>query len=72
MSGDKGPDDVITTLVANKQFRSNPAYHDMPAKLTVRFVRVKLATGEYEVLATSLLDQNKYPPTIFKELYYYR
>lgn len=37
--------------------------------LTVRFVRVLLETGEYEVLATSLLDEVEYPASDFKEIY---
>jgi hypothetical protein len=45
---------------------------DLPKTLTVRFVRVRLDNGEYEVLATSVLDQQNYPTTIFKELYYCR
>jgi hypothetical protein len=38
----------------------------------VRFVRVKLSTGEYEVLVTSLLDKQVYPTEMFKELYHLR
>lgn len=34
-----------------------------------RFVKVILDNGEIEVLATSLLDEEKYPSGIFKELY---
>jgi len=44
----------------------------LPTKLTVRFVRITLKTGEYEVLATSLLDQARYPLDIFEELYWQR
>jgi hypothetical protein len=29
--------------------------------LKVRFVRVLLETGEYEILVTSLLDEKRYP-----------
>ena len=39
----------------------------MPLK--VRLVKVILATGEKELLATSLIDSIVYPITIFKELY---
>lgn len=41
-----------------------------PFKL--RLVKVKLDNGEIEVLATSLLDEDKYPTYIFKGLYNYR
>lgn len=37
--------------------------------LRVRLVKVILATGEKELLATSLMDRNSYPVTIFQELY---
>ena len=40
--------------------------------LTVRFVRVRLSTGEYEVLVTSLLDEQRYPTEGFLELYHLR
>ncbi len=35
----------------------------------VRLVKVILDTGEKELLATSLMDRDLYPVTIFKELY---
>ena len=41
-------------------------------KITVRFVRVVLKTGEIEVLATSLLDENQFPNEIFSDLYFER
>ena len=41
----------------------------LPLSLTVRFVRVLLTTGEYEVLVTSLLDSYLYPTEGFLELY---
>lgn len=37
--------------------------------LTVRFVKVALPNGETEILATSLLDTEKFPTDDFKELY---
>lgn len=42
---------------------------DVPATITIRFVRVYLPEGEIEVLATSLLDKNLYPHKEFKKLY---
>lgn len=44
----------------------------LPKQLAVRFVRVLLDTGEYEVLVTSLLDEVEYPVSDFKELYWLR
>lgn len=40
--------------------------------LTVRLVRVDIGGEEPEVLATSLIDPQKYPHAIFKELYFKR
>lgn len=40
--------------------------------LKVRLVRVELDTGEIEVLATNLYDENEFPSSLFKELYFLR
>lgn len=40
--------------------------------ISIRIVVVRLKTGEDEVLITSLLDKEKYPYKIFKELYFKR
>jgi len=37
--------------------------------MSIRLIRVELDDGEIEVLATSLLDGQVYPLSIFKELY---
>jgi len=44
----------------------------LPQSLSVRFVRVQLDTGEWEVLVTSLWDDSQYPTEGFRELYYFR
>ncbi len=69
-------DDTITSLVTT--IKPNPSLSKkklkelgLPQKLTVRFIRVILSTGEVEVLVTSLLDES-ITPDIFKELYYLR
>jgi hypothetical protein len=41
----------------------------LPAQMQVRFVTVRLCTGELEVLATSLLDEERYLASCFLELY---
>ncbi len=41
-------------------------------KLKVRFVSVRLPTGELEVLATSLLDAQLYPTEEFSTVYHWR
>ena len=45
---------------------------DLPLKIQVRFVSVRLPTGELEVLATSLLDEQAYPTNDFLDLYHCR
>lgn len=40
--------------------------------ITVRLIRVELDTGEVEILATTLLDKNRYPLEIFGDLYHKR
>lgn len=72
MLSGEGPDDITVELIPGQKFLLNPDNKDLPKTLTVRFVRVTLENGEYEVLATSLLDQQNYPTAIFKELYYCR
>jgi hypothetical protein len=44
----------------------------LPTELRVRLVTVRLNTGELEVLATSLLDQARYPTETFAEVYHWR
>lgn len=68
----EGADSQIVTLVPCKKQRAEMKKRGLPMKLTVRFVRVLLDTGEYEVLVTSLLDGKKYPTEEFKTLYWYR
>ena len=41
----------------------------VPASLRVRFIKIILPNGELEILATSLLDTEKFPTSDFKELY---
>jgi hypothetical protein len=72
MLAGKGPNDITITIKPSKNTKVKIRNEGLPTELTVRFVRVTLDTGEYEVLATSLLDTEKYPFSCFKELYYLR
>ena len=38
----------------------------------VRLIRVELSSGEVEILISSLFDSDKYPDSVFKELYFLR
>jgi len=42
------------------------------APLAVRLVRIELENGDLEVLVSSLLDRERFPATVFKELYHHR
>lgn len=44
----------------------------LPLKMKVRFVSLRLPSGELEVLATSLLDQALYPTEEFLTVYHWR
>ena len=44
----------------------------LPLKMKVRFVSLRLPTGELEVLATSLLDEVLYPTAEFLTVYHWR
>lgn len=65
----RGPAEQIVTLAMPKGQTKRPEYQGLPVELAVRFVRVKLKTGEYEVLATSVLDPVILSRADLKELY---
>jgi len=44
----------------------------LPLEIVVRFVSLRLPTGELEVLATSLLNEESYPTQEFKAVYHCR
>lgn len=62
----------IVTLRAPKELRAQCREHGWPLELRVRFVTVRLSTGELEVLATSLLDEEAYPTESFAAVYWRR
>ena len=63
-------DIVIIHPGKNTKFSNKPYSKDIFKE--VRLVKVELASGEVEVLITSLLDSEKYPNSIFKDLYFLR
>ncbi len=65
----EGPDSQIATLTPCAGQARDIRARGLPHSLTVRFVRVRLSTGEWEVLVTSLLDAARYPTADFLELY---
>jgi hypothetical protein len=72
MLAGRGVDDVIVRLDVPPSARKAVRDAGLPIVLTVRFLRAVLNDGTIEVLATSLLDQAKYPLSDFERLYYMR
>jgi len=62
----------VVRLMAAKSQRAQLQELGLPIELIVRFVSVRLSTGELEVLATSLLDQTVYPTEEFLQVYHWR
>jgi len=65
--------DLIINIEANDDAVQSCFDHDVSSKsIKVRFIKVILDTGETEILATSLLDCEKFPKDIFQDLYFKR
>ena len=63
---------VIVTLQPSSHNLAQVRAAGLPEEIRVRFVTVRLKTGELEVLATNLLDEARYPSEEFQELYHSR
>jgi hypothetical protein len=63
---------VEVTLAAPKEVRAECVRRGWPLELRVRLVTVRLAGGELEVLATSLLDAVAHPTEAFGPVYWRR
>jgi hypothetical protein len=63
---------VVVELVPPRGQAKEVQAAGLPAVIRVRFVTVRLNTGELEVLATNLLDEQLYPTECFAQLYHYR
>lgn len=72
MFKDGGPTDQIVTITVPAQQAKRIRKLDLPATIKVRLVKVFLSTGEVEVLATSLMDNEQFSTEIFAELYHLR
>lgn len=73
--------DFVASGLSEQIVTLNPTYaahkdclaYQLPSEpITIRLIRVELDDGEVEVLATSLLDSQTYPVSLFKELYHRR
>lgn len=65
----KGADDQRVTLKPDATKRKEIRARHLPEELQVRFVRVKLVTGEDEVLVTNVMDRETYPTQEFQKIY---
>ena len=63
---------ITVTLSATPSCRVEAKQAGLPLELRVRFVSVRLPTGDIEVLATSLLDEKAFPTEAFLEVYHCR
>jgi hypothetical protein len=63
---------VVVELVPHRGQLKEVQAAGLPEVIRVRFVTVRLNTGELEVLATNLLDEQLYPTECFAQLYHYR
>jgi Transposase DDE domain len=68
----EGEDSQVVTLTPCAKQVSAIRAAGLPETIRVRFVRVLLSTGEFEVLVTTLLDEALYPTEDFLELYNFR
>jgi len=65
----KGKASQIVSLKPHHAKLKQIREYDLPEETQVRFVRVELSTGEYEVLVTNLLDEQEFPTEEFLEIY---
>lgn len=62
----------VVKLFAHSGQKAQLIRQGLPTVLTVRFVSLRLPTGELEVLVTSLLDEVAYPTQEFLTVYHWR
>jgi hypothetical protein len=67
-----GRSKIVKLVAARGDQRAESQKLGLPSELIVRFVSVRLPTGELEVLVTSLLNQTLYPTQEFLEVYHWR
>ena len=69
MFDENSPQSLVTSIKVPAQQKKKVGLSGLPESLTIRLVRVELPTGEIEVLATSLLDENEFGHDEFMYLY---
>lgn len=63
---------VVAELVPHRKQLKEVQAEGLPERIRLRFVTVRLSSGELEVLATNLLEESLYPTGCFAQLYHYR
>ena len=63
---------VICELRPHHEDRAAVEPAGLPVRIKLRFVTVRLSTGQLEVLATNLLDEERYPREDLGERYHFR
>ena len=61
--------DIILEINAPKYLKDDLRKNNIPTKMKIRFVQVKLPNNQIEVLATNVLDNDILKTSDFKELY---
>jgi len=69
---DRAGRSVLTRIYAPATQRVELRRLGLPLELTIRFISLRLSTGELEVLATSLLNETDYPTEEFHQVYGWR
>jgi hypothetical protein len=69
---ESGAKDKIVEIKPKQKKSFKGLAYGQEASLKARMLSVKLDSGETEILMTSLLDGEKYPQQIFKDLYFKR
>lgn len=67
-----GKKSIVTEMRPPENHSFKGKDYDKDSRIKVRLLRVDLPGGEVEVLITTLLDSQKYPNKLFKELYFLR
>lgn len=67
-----GKRSLITEMYPNNRHSFQGKEYNKDSFLKIRLIRVDLPGGEIEVLITTLVDSQKYPAKMFKELYFLR
>lgn len=69
MFHEDAPESRVVNINAPLKHRKKMNQLKLPSTIRLRLIKVILSTGETEVLATSLFDEDKYQPDDFQHLY---